>query len=144
MRVVFFADLLLKIHAWSNGRADILFLNIKIIGPTPFFPKAETLRKRLVPGAREYDEVFSFIEYNGPPTNNHAERALRPLVIFRKVCMGTRSRKGSGNIAVFTSLTQTAKLQKIPILDLLEQLLVGSPAQAQDVLFSNSTPPEIS
>ncbi len=103
------------------------------------FDKAETLRKRLIPGAREHSEVFTFIRFDGPATNNHAERALRPLVIFRKVCMGTRSQQGSENIGIFASLTQTAKLQKCPAIDLFLALLTGSPAQAHEVLFSDSS-----
>ena len=102
-------------------------------------PKAETLRTRLIPEAREHSEVFAFIEVDGPPTNNHAERALRPLVIARKVCMGTRSREGSENIAVFTSLTQTAKLHQSPIIKLFLALLTESTAKAQDVIFNNSS-----
>jgi len=103
------------------------------------FPKAETLRKRLVPEAREYDEVFTFIDFDGPPTNNHAERALRPLVIFRKVCMGTRSSKGSENISVFTSLAQTARLQNSSVLEMFSSLLTGNARQVQDIIFNNST-----
>ena len=75
----------------------------------------------------------------GPPTNNHAERALRPLVIFRKVCMGTRSRVDSDNISVFSSLTQTEKLQNAAVLDLLGALLVGTPAHAQELIFNDSS-----
>ena len=103
------------------------------------YHKAETLRKRLIPGAREHAEVFTFVRFDGPPTNNHAERALRPLVIFRKVCMGTRSEQGSGNTAIFNSLTETAKLQKSSVLDLFQVLLTGTAAQAQEVLFRNSS-----
>jgi len=103
------------------------------------YAKAETLRKRLIPEAREHREVFAFIEYDGPPTNNHAERALRPLVIFRKLCMGTRSSKGSKNISVFSSLTQTAQLQGSDVIDLFCTLLTGSIAQAHDVMFNNSS-----
>jgi transposase len=103
------------------------------------YHKAETLRKRLIPGAREHPEVFAFVGFDGPATNNHAERALRPLVIFRKVCMGTRSEQGSRNIGIFTSLTQTAKLQKSSILDLFRNLLTGTAEKAQGLLFSNSS-----
>ena len=102
------------------------------------YDKAETLRKRLIPGAREHSEVFTYIRFGGPPTNNHAERALRPLVIFRKVCMGTRSQTGSENVAVFASITQTARLQECSALDLFRNLLTGTVAQAQDLLFSSS------
>jgi len=103
------------------------------------YHKAETLRKRLIPGAREHAEVFTFVRFDGPATNNHAERALRPLVIFRKVCMGTRSEQGSENIAIFSSLTQTAKLQNCSALDLFQNLLTGTAARAQAVLFSDSS-----
>ena len=101
-------------------------------------PKAETFRKRFLPTAREHREVFAFIESDGPPTNNHAERALRPLVIFRKICLGTRSDVGSENLSVFASLTQTAKLQNTPLLETFESLLTGSPAQVQDLVFNDS------
>jgi len=103
------------------------------------YAKAETMRKRLIPGAREYSEVFAFVRFGGPPTNNHAERALRPLVIFRKVCHGSRSRQGSENIAIFSSLTQTAKQQECPTLELFEVLLTGSPASAHNLLFNDSS-----
>ncbi len=103
------------------------------------FDKAETLRKRLIPGAREHSEVFTFIRFDGPATNNHAERALRPLVIFRKVCMGTRSRQGSENIGIFASLVQTAKLQQCCAIDLFLALLTGPADQAHEVLFADSS-----
>ena len=103
------------------------------------FGKAETLRKRLIPGAREHSEVFTFIRFDGPPTNNHAERALRPLVIFRKVCMGTRSRQGSENIGIFPSLTQPAKLQQCSVIDLFLAMLTGPAEQAHEILFADSS-----
>ena len=102
------------------------------------FEKAETLRKRLIPTSREYPQLFAFIEHGGPPTNNHAERSLRPLVIFRKVCMGTRSSTGSENISVFGSLTQTATLQGAKLIDMFRSLFRSSPIHAQDVIFGSS------
>ncbi len=101
------------------------------------YPKAETLRKRLIPSAREYGEVFAFIKFGGPPTNNHAERALRPLVIFRKVCMGSRSSEGSKNIGIFSSLGETAKLQGCPPLEMFQSLLKGNKVQTHDLIFNN-------
>lgn len=102
-------------------------------------PKAETLRSRLVPGAREYQEVFAFILFGGPPTNNHAERALRPLVIFRKACLGSRSRTGSENVTIFSSLAQTAKLQNGNVLDLFQELFGGTVSQAHAQIFPNTS-----
>ena len=106
------------------------------------FAKAETLRQRLVPSSPEYKQLFAFLQHNGPATNNHAERSLRPLVIFRKVCLGTRSSTGSHNISLFASLCQTAVLQGTPILHLLRQLFRSSPNPAQDALFG--PPPKAS
>jgi hypothetical protein len=108
------------------------------------FEKAETLRKRLIPTSREYPQLFAFIEHGGPPTNNHAERSLRPLVIFRKVCMGTRSSTGSENISVFGSLTQTAALQGAKVIDMFRALFRSSPNHAQDVIFSSQPEPILS
>ncbi|MCF6311928.1 MAG: hypothetical protein L3J39_13840, partial [Verrucomicrobiales bacterium] len=67
----------------------------------------------------------------------HAERALRPLVIFRKVCMGTRSREGSENICIFSSLTETVKLQGQTSLEMFQALLSSTPDQAHDQIFNN-------
>jgi transposase len=100
------------------------------------FPKAETLRKRLLPEAREYEQVFAFIVHDGPPTNNHAERSLRPMVIFRKVCLCTRSPTGSDNISIFGSLTQTAALHGSHPLEMFRALFKSS-AAAQDVIFGH-------
>ena len=53
--------------------------------------------------------------------------------------MGTRSEQGSRNTAIFNSLTETAKLQKSSVLAMFQVLLTGTEAQAQDVLFQNSS-----
>jgi hypothetical protein len=52
--------------------------------------------------------------------------------------MGTRSATGSENIGVFASLTQTAKLQNAPVIELFNALLTGTPSQAQAALFDGS------
>jgi hypothetical protein len=110
----------------------------------PAFEKAETLRKRLIPTSREYPQLFAFIEHGGPPTNNHAERSLRPPVIFRKVCMGTPSATGSENISVFGSLTQTAALQGAKLIDIFRSLFQSSPKNARDVIFGSQPEPNLS
>jgi hypothetical protein len=53
--------------------------------------------------------------------------------------MGTRSKQGSRNIGIFNSLTQTAKLQKCFVPDLFRELLTGTAAKAQGLLFSDSS-----
>lgn len=62
-------------------------------------------------------ELFTFVEYpEVPDDNNAAERAIRPAVILRKVCGGTRSSQGTGVKADLMTLIETWKLQgKDPI-----------------------------
>ena len=43
------------------------------------FTKAETLRKRFLPGAPEHGEAIAFVRFGGPPTNNHAGRRARSV-----------------------------------------------------------------
>ena len=71
-------------------------------------PAAETLRQRVM--EKDKDKLFTFLRIKGVgPTNNHAERLLRFLVIMRKICFGTRSAAGSESHGVLPSLLQTAK-----------------------------------
>ncbi|MGH9446392.1 MAG: IS66 family transposase, partial [Terriglobia bacterium] len=52
------------------------------------YPKAEAFRKRLS-GPEQKLLLTCFRRPHVPPTNNQAERSLRPLVIMRKVIQGT-------------------------------------------------------
>jgi transposase len=68
-----------------------------------------TLAKRI---RRYLQDLFTFVAVPGvPPTNNAAERALRPLVIARKVSGGTRSAAGSTCRMVLASIAATARLR---------------------------------
>ena len=44
------------------------------------------------------------------PTNNAAERALRPAVIFRKLCAGWKNWRGARALVAFKSVIESAKL----------------------------------
>lgn len=58
-----------------------------------------------------------------PPTNNHAERQLRPLVISKKLTYGTQSERGSRYIErIFTVIT-SCKQQAIDALTFLTSAL---------------------
>lgn len=46
-----------------------------------------------------------------PPTNNHAERTIRPAVLLRKGSFGTDSAKGSAYISKMLTAAQTLKMQ---------------------------------
>jgi transposase len=74
------------------------------------------------------NELFVFVEHpEVPRENNPAERAIRPLVITRKVCGGTRSAQGSHTKMVLMSLLQTAHIRGMDPLAALEKMLLGTP-----------------
>jgi transposase len=58
------------------------------------------------------DSLWNFFEKpNVSPTNNHAERQLRPLVISKKLTFGTQSQRGSRFIERIFSIVATCKQQ---------------------------------
>jgi transposase len=64
------------------------------------------------------------------PTNNRAERALRPAVIARQVSQCSKNGRGAGAFAAFTSVIRTLmKTEAGSIVDTLSQLL--RPPQSQ-------------
>ena len=101
------------------------------------YPKAEKLRQRL--NGPEQRLLLTCFRHPGvPPTNNQAQRSLRPVVIMRKVIQGTRSEKGLQNHSVMRSLFETAKRQgKKPHRFLLD-LFTKDTAQAQAALYRGS------
>lgn len=67
--------------------------------------EAEKLKARI----RNYrDELLTCLSYNGVlPENNTAERALRPIVVMRKIFGGSRSLEGAKTHEVNTSVIET-------------------------------------
>jgi transposase len=53
------------------------------------------------------------------PTNNAAERALRPAVIFRKLCAGSKNWRGARALMAFKSVIESAKLAGLSGFDAL-------------------------
>jgi transposase len=53
------------------------------------------------------------------PTNNHAERALRSAVIYRKLSLGTQSEDGETRIQRLLSIHTTCRLQRRALHDYL-------------------------
>ncbi len=53
------------------------------------------------------------------PTNNAAERALRPAVIWRRTSLGTPSALGSQCVARMLTVTRTLRAQQRPVLEYL-------------------------
>jgi transposase len=102
------------------------------------FKPAETLRTFLAGPEQKF--LFTFLRRPGvPPTNNHAEQSLRHLVIFRKICFGTRSDSGLKTHSILPSLVQTARRQGVHPRKFLQTLLTADTATAQATLYSNSS-----
>lgn len=80
--------------------------------------------------------LWTFVEVEGiEPTNNTAERALRPAVIYRKLSFGTQSEEGSRFIERMLTVTETCRLQNRSIFDYLTQAVTAR--------FANQAPPSL-
>jgi transposase len=72
------------------------------------------------------EALWAFARHEGlEPTNNAAERALRPAVIKRKRSFGCHSEQGCRFVERLLSVTQTLRLQRRPVLDYLVDALVA-------------------
>jgi transposase len=68
------------------------------------------------------DRLFAFLEHPGvEPTNNSAERALRPAVIWRKSSFGNQSRKGEVATARLLTVARTCVMQRRNALEFLSE-----------------------
>ena len=57
--------------------------------------------------------LWTFIDHDGvEPTNNLAERVLRPMVIHRKTSYGTQTERGTRTYETLQSIIQTLRLQR--------------------------------
>jgi transposase len=83
-------------------------------------PDARRLQKRY---RKHRDKLFVFLYRNDvEPTNNVAERALRPSVIHRKVIGCFRSEWGAKAFAALASVIDTAELAGIQAFDAIQSL----------------------
>jgi transposase len=84
------------------------------------YDKAITLQERI---NRYADCWLVFLDDpRVPPTNNHAERCLRPLVILRKITFGHRTRSGATRMARLMTIQETAKRHGHRALDVFYRL----------------------
>ncbi len=87
-------------------------------------PDDEAARRLLNLLRKQRHRLFTFL-YPDPvqPTNNAAERAIRPAVIVRKTSAGNRSDVGAKTHAIITSLWQTCRQQGHNFLAVVTELL---------------------
>ncbi len=83
------------------------------------------------------DDLFTFIFYEGvEPTNNIAERGIRPAVQWRKICFGNRSDNGAVLTARLLTVTRTCWLQqRNPLEFLVEAITAHRSGQAAPSLI---------
>jgi transposase len=82
---------------------------------------------------RVFDALWTFARVPGVgPTNNHAERMLRPAVTWRKACLGSHAGRGCRYAERVLTALQTLQLRGRPALDFLADAIAahraGTPA----------------
>ena len=84
---------------------------------------------------RSHSELFMFVADPAvPATNNEAERALRPLVIARKISGGTRSANGSRTRMTLQSLIATWEVRHQDAIAAMLTLLQNSPPRERKLV----------
>jgi len=84
----------------------------------------KSLRKRADATLKKMDNLFTFVRVEGiEPTNNRAERAIRPPVQLRKMCFGSASEKGERFIERAFTVKETCRLQGKNHLEYLSKLM---------------------
>jgi transposase len=108
-------------HAYQSGFFDQIALQQALMpvrlalhdllwrGADRPWPKLQAICQDLL---RHWDALWSFSRVEGlEPTNNAAERALRPAVVWRKSCYGTQSASGSRFVERMLSVQATCAQQ---------------------------------
>ena len=82
---------------------------------------------RLAKRLRKFDlDLFLFLYHpDVEATNNRAERALRPLVIGRKVFGGSRTLRGARTLSVISTLVRTCHLRHLDFIETCKQLVLA-------------------
>jgi transposase len=90
-------------------------------GKAPRYKRSRGLARNLL---KAWPALWTFADRPGvTPTNNHAERALRGAVIYRKLSLGSQSHAGEQRIERLLSASITCRLQQRSLFAYLAQLL---------------------
>jgi transposase len=111
-----------------------------LLAATPATTAGRKLQRLL---KRFHQNLFVFLANRAvPPTNNGAEQALRPCVVFRKVTNCFRSEWGAALYANVRSVFETARRRGIAILDAVRLTLEGRPlpAAAAELALARAPP----
>lgn len=103
-------DLKLAIRALRRELKPILR---RYAGKSPRYKYCRGMARNLL---KVWPALWTFDSVKGvQPTNNHAERALRGSVIYRKLSLGTQSEGGEQRIERLLSIHTTCRLQRRPL-----------------------------
>lgn len=96
--------------------------------------KAITLQALLI---RHEGEWLVFLDdARVPPTNNLAERALRPLVVLRKLTFGSRTDAGATRMAQLMTVAETTRRHGKRVRDIYYELYVRPPDKVLRSLYA--------
>jgi transposase len=96
----------------------------KFSGKAPRYRYTRGMAKNLL---KVWPSLWTFTDHRGvEPTNNHAERALRGAVIYRKLSLGSQSEQGEIRIARLLSAHTTCRLQRRSLHEYLTDLLTAT------------------
>ncbi len=92
-------------------------------GKAPRYKYTRGMARNLL---KVWPALWTFADRRGvQPTNNHAERALRGAVIYRKLSLGSQSEHGERRIERLLSASTTCRLQHRSLFEYLAELLAA-------------------
>jgi len=93
-------------------------------GKAPRYKRSRGFARNLL---KAWPALWTFADRPGvTPTNNHAERALRGAVIYRKLSLGSQSHAGERRIERLLSASITCRLQHRSMFGYLAELLAAN------------------
>ncbi len=82
-------------------------------GKSPRYKHCRGMARNLL---KAWPALWTFARHSGvEPANNHAERALRSAVIYRKLSLGSQSAAGEQRVARLLTAHTTCRLQHRPL-----------------------------
>jgi transposase len=116
----------LSMQTFRDLRQALQRQAVQLLEPPRSEPTEESVRLRLY---KQRDHLFTFLDHDGvEPTNNLAERQLRPAVIARKISCGNKTPKGARTWQILTSLAATCAQRATSFTDTLAR---AAPLQAR-------------
>jgi hypothetical protein len=86
--------------------------------------KTKNLAKEFM---NDWDAIFRILQYPYLPlTNNEAERGLRPWVLLRKICFGSKSANGTKTFTLLASVIGTCRKRAVNSINFLADAILAA------------------